>query len=74
MQLEDGICHSCALRDSRSKIEDGQPFLINVDNNMDPGDLDGSLPELSQLEEMCIACAHVHICLGPSVPLYGSFC
>jgi len=40
---------------------DGQPFLMSTDNNIDPGDCNESLPELSQLEEMCIIRAYVHM-------------
>lgn len=61
MRFDDGICHSCTLRDSKAKMKDGQPFLMSADNNMDPGDCYGRLPELSQMEEMCIARAHVHM-------------
>jgi hypothetical protein len=40
---------------------DGQPFLISADNNIDPGDCNESLPELSQLEEMCITRTYVYM-------------
>jgi hypothetical protein len=77
MQLEDGICHSCTLRDSKNKMVDRQPFLMSADNNMDPGDRDGSLPELSELGDVYCTRARpyaIEACPGPSVPLYESLC
>ena len=61
MQLDNGICHNCTLCDSKAKMKDRQPFLMSTDNNMDAGNCYSGLPELSQMEEMCIACAHVHM-------------
>ncbi len=51
MDLKDGICHSCFLRDKGNKT----PFLMSAENEMDPGELPTHLPELSQVEEMVIA-------------------
>src|SRR5467141_671368 len=48
MDLKDGICHSCFLRDKGNKT----PFLVSAENEMDPGELPTHLPELSQVEEM----------------------
>jgi hypothetical protein len=61
MQLNNSICHNCTLRDSEAKKKDGQPFLISANNNIDLGDCYSHLLDLSQIEEMCIARAHVHI-------------
>ena len=45
MRLDDSICHSCTLHDSKAKMKDTQPFLVSADNNMDPGDCYSRLPE-----------------------------
>ena len=57
MDLKDGICHSCFLRDKGNKT----PFLMSTENEMDPGELPTHLPELSQVEEMVIARSHVQM-------------
>ena len=57
MDLKDGICHSCFLRDKR----DQTPFLMTAENEMDPGDMPAHLPELTQVEEMIIARSHVQM-------------
>jgi hypothetical protein len=57
MQLKDNICHACFLRDTGDKT----PFLMSADNEMDPGELPGHLPELTQVEEMIIACTHIQM-------------
>ena len=57
MALKDGICRSCSLRDKAEKT----PFLISAENNIDPGEIPGHLPELTQVEEMIIARCHVQM-------------
>jgi hypothetical protein len=57
MDLKDGICHSCFLRDKGNKT----PFLMSAEKEMDPGELPAHLPELSQVEEMVIARSHVQM-------------
>ena len=57
MRLKDGICHACFLRDTGDKT----PFLMSADNEMDPGELPGHLPELTQVEEMIIAYTHIQM-------------
>ncbi|EXU94546.1 hypothetical protein X797_012383 [Metarhizium robertsii] len=48
MDLKDGVCHACFLRDKGDKT----PFLMSGENEMDPGELPAHLPELTQVEEM----------------------
>jgi ATP-dependent DNA helicase PIF1 len=57
MRLRAGICHSCSLRDKAGC----SPFLMSVENNMDPGDILAHLPVLTQIEEMIIARSHVQM-------------
>ena len=59
MSLKDGICHSCFIRDKQNQT----PFLMSVENHMDPGVLPAHLPVLTQIEEMIIARSHVQIVL-----------
>ena len=61
MDLKDGVCHRCFLRDTDSQKQPVTPFLMSVENNMDPGVVPSNLPELSQVEEMVIARAHVQM-------------
>ena len=61
MDLKDGVCHQCFLRDIDSRKRPIMPFLMFVENNMDPGVVPSHLPELSQVEEMVIARAHVQM-------------
>jgi hypothetical protein len=51
MNLKGGVCHLCFLWDKGKVL----PFLMSSENNIDPGDILGHLPELTQLEEMIIA-------------------
>jgi hypothetical protein len=37
------------------------PFLMSIENNMDPGTVPGYLLELIQVEEIVIARAHVQM-------------
>ena len=53
-----GVCNRC--RKTRDK-EDKQPYLMSDDNEMDPGGVSPHLPKLSQVEEILIARAHVHV-------------
>jgi len=61
MDLKDGVCHRCFLRDTDNQKRPVTPFLMSVENNMDPGVIPSHLPELSQVEEMVIARAHVQM-------------
>lgn len=54
MQIEDGICHFCRAKPNRQ-------HLYSAANNNDVGSVPAHLPELSEIEEMLIARAHVHI-------------
>ena len=58
MRLKDGVCDRCnGTRDKGNK----SPYLMSDDNEIDPGEVPGHLPKLSQVEEMLISCAHVHL-------------
>ncbi|KID81448.1 ATP-dependent DNA helicase PIF1 [Metarhizium guizhouense ARSEF 977] len=57
MDLKDGVCHACFLRDKGNKT----PFLMSAENEMDPGELPTHLPELTQVEEMIIARCHIQM-------------
>jgi len=57
MDLKDDTCHACFLRDKRNQ----SPYLMSVENEMDPGDIPAYLPELTQVEEMIIARSHVQM-------------
>jgi hypothetical protein len=59
MNLKDGVCHACFLRDKRGQT----PFLMSAENQMDPGVLPAHLPVLTQIEEMVIARSHVQMVL-----------
>ena len=62
MNLRDrGVCHRCFLRDTDSRKQPIRPFLMSTENNMDPGTVPRHLPELTQVEEMVIARAHVQM-------------
>ena len=57
MDLQVGICNTCRNRDAKGRT----PYLISVDNNMDPGEYPLHLPKLTQVEEMIIARSHVQM-------------
>jgi hypothetical protein len=57
MQLKDGICHSCLLKDKGRQTL----YFFSADNDMDPGIVPAHLPALSQIEEMVIAQSHVQM-------------
>ena len=59
MDLKDGICHSCFIRDKWVKV----PFLMSAENQMDPGVFPDHLPALTQIEEMIITRSHVQMVL-----------
>jgi ATP-dependent DNA helicase PIF1 len=61
MDLKEGVCHRCFLRDTDNRRQPVTPFLMSADNNMDPGIVPSHLPELTQVEEMVIARAHVQM-------------
>ena len=61
MGLKDEVCHRCFLRDTDAKKRPVTPFLMSVTNMMDPGPVPAHLPELTQVEEMVIARAHVQM-------------
>jgi hypothetical protein len=51
MQLKDGICHSCLLKDKGRQTL----YFFLADNEMDLGIVLAHLPALTQIEEMVIA-------------------
>ncbi|CAH0028647.1 unnamed protein product [Clonostachys rhizophaga] len=53
------ICRKCNDADRRKADE--EPFFYSQENHLDFGDVPEYLPELSQVEEMLIARAHVHV-------------
>jgi hypothetical protein len=55
IDLRDIVCYSCYLRDKRSQI----PFLISIDNEMDPGDVPAYLLILTQVKKIIITRSHV---------------
>jgi hypothetical protein len=57
MGLRGSVCHHCSLRDRKGKT----PFLISMENNIDPGDIPSYLPKLSQIEEEIIAHCYVQM-------------
>src|SRR5208282_5071046 len=57
IDLKNNVCHRCFNRDKGNKT----PFLMSVDNEMDPGEIPAHLPELTQVEEMIIAWSHVQM-------------
>ena len=58
MRLKNSVCNHCnGTRDKGNK----SPYLMSDDNEMDPGEVPGHLPKLSQVEEMLISRAHVHL-------------
>jgi hypothetical protein len=57
MGLRNETCDACFLRDKGSQ----SPFLMSVDNEMDPGEVPDHLPALTQVEEMIIARSHVQM-------------
>ena len=65
MQLKDNICRRCYIRDTdistRGRKQTLSPFLMSVDNEMDPGEVPAHLPALTQIEEMVITRAHVQM-------------
>jgi len=61
MDLKEDVCHRCYLRDTDDRKRPVTPFLMSVDNQMDPGIVPAHLPELTQIEEMVIARAHVQM-------------
>jgi ATP-dependent DNA helicase PIF1 len=61
MALKDSICHRCYLRDTDNRKRPVTPYLMSAANHMDPGTVPADLPELTQVEEMVIARAHVQM-------------
>jgi ATP-dependent DNA helicase PIF1 len=61
MDLKDSVCRRCFLQDTDNRKQPVTPFLMSADNHMDPGVVPSHLPELSQVEEMVIARAHVQM-------------
>jgi hypothetical protein len=57
IQLKDGICHSCLVKDKGRQTL----YFFSADNEMDPGIVLAHLPALTQIEEMVIAQSHVQI-------------
>ena len=59
--LKEGICYRCFLRDTDNRKRSVTPFLMSAENNIDPGTVPGHLLELTQVEEIVIARAHVQM-------------
>ncbi len=57
MNLKDAICYKCYLRDKSGKT----PFLMSMDNEMDPGNVSAHLPTLTQIKEMIIIRSYVQM-------------
>ncbi len=57
IDLKCGVCYLCFLQD-KDRLT---PFLMSAENDIDPGDIPGYLPELTQLEEIIIACSHMQM-------------
>ena len=55
IDLKDQVCYACFLRDKGRKT----PFLMSVENRIDPGELLAYLPTLTQVKEIIIARSHV---------------
>ena len=61
MDLKDSVCYRCFVRDTDNRKQPVTPFLMSADNHIDPGIVPSHLPELTQVEEMVIARAHVQM-------------
>ena len=63
MRLRGEVCHNCFNRDEKRKDyrKDETPFLMSMENKMDPGEIPAYLPKLTQIEEMIIARSHVQM-------------
>jgi len=59
MDLKEGVCHRCYLRDTDNRKRPLRPFLMSAENQMDPGIVLAHLLELTQIEEMVVARAYV---------------
>ena len=58
MRLKDSICDCCNIsRDKGNK----SPYIMSNENEMAPGEVPEHLPKLSQVEEMLISHAYVHL-------------
>jgi ATP-dependent DNA helicase PIF1 len=57
MGLRNETCDTCFLRDKGSQ----SPFLMSMDNEIDPGEIPAHLPALTQVEEIIIARSHVQM-------------
>src|SRR2546421_436297 len=58
MRLKDSICVCCNVsRDKGNK----SPYIMSDDNEIDPGEVPGHLPKLSQVEEILISRAHIYL-------------
>jgi len=57
----DGVCAKCITQDHPKKRAAEDPFFFSAANDMDPGAVPDHLPELSPIEEMCIARAHCFV-------------
>jgi len=60
MKLKEGVCHRCERHDADNRRRGGV-YLWSAENDMDPGEVDASLPVLTQTEEMLIARVHVYV-------------
>jgi hypothetical protein len=61
MDLKESVYHQCFLRDTDNRKRPVTPFLMSVENNIDPGVVPSHLLELSQVEEIVITWAHVQM-------------
>jgi hypothetical protein len=61
MALKEGICYYYFLRDTDNQKRSVTPFLISIENNIDPGIVPSYLLELSQVKEIVITRVYVQI-------------
>lgn len=54
LKLVDGVCNRCRQKDANQTT-----FLYSAVNEMDPGDVPSTLPELTAIEQLLIAPIHV---------------
>jgi hypothetical protein len=59
MELKDGVCRSCSIRDRWNQT----PFLMSAENRMDPRIFPAHLPALTQVKEMIITRSYIQMVL-----------
>jgi hypothetical protein len=57
----DRVCKSCVRVDAPKKRDHDEPYMYSAANHLDPGDVPDFLPQLSAIEEMCIARVHCFV-------------